>query len=90
MCEPWQLWQQLAVARRFRFQIFPQAAPADLLVHPVFQIRLGGFPQVQFRIKLASESFDVEQGLLQQHQLRLHFDIEAARSLEQAQQDLAE
>jgi hypothetical protein len=63
---------------------------ADLLGHPAFQIGLGGLPQVEVGIELAAQAFDVEQRLLQQHQLRLHFHVEAARGLEQAQQHLAE
>ena len=41
-------------------------------------------------VELAAQAFDVEQRLLQQHQLRLDFDIEATRGLEQAEQHLAE
>ena len=44
---------------------------ADLVVHPAFEERLGGHPQVQVRIELAAEAFDVQQRLLQQHELRL-------------------
>ena len=40
--------------------------------------------------QLAPQARDVQHGLLQQHQLRLDLDVEAARSLEQAQQHLAE
>ena len=35
-------------------------------------------------VELAPEALDVEQRLLQQHQLRLDFDVEATRRLEQA------
>ena len=38
----------------------------------------------------APQALDVEQGLLQHHQLRLDFDVEPARGLEQAQQHAAE
>ena len=53
-------------------------------------MRLGSFPQIQVRIELAPQAFDIEQGFLQQHQLRLHFDIETAGSLKQPQQHLAQ
>eukprot|EP01035_Chromulina_nebulosa_P038697 gene38697-52277_t len=50
-------------------QALQHALPANLLGHPVFQIRLGGFPQVQVGVELAAQAFDVEQGFLQQHEL---------------------
>ncbi len=60
------------------------------LAHPAFEIGLGRGPQVQIRIELAAKAFNVEQSLLQQYQLRLHFHIEAPRGLEQAHQQLTE
>ena len=60
------------------------------LAHPALQIGLAGAPEVQIRVQLAAQPFDVQQGLLQQHQLRLDFHVEAAGGLEQAQQQLAE
>src|SRR5690606_13502932 len=55
----------------------------------------GRAPQVQLRIQLPPKALDVEQRLLQQHQLRLDFDLEAPRGLKQthqhhAQRDLPE
>ena len=85
-----QLGQQLNIARRFVFQAFDQAAPTHLVVHPAFQKRLGGGPQVQLWVQITAQAFDVEQGLLQQHQLRLYFHIESARCLEQTQQHLTQ
>src|SRR3989338_675549 len=85
-----QLRQQSRVVRRFLAQRLEQAAPAYLLVHPAFQPRFGGFPQIQFGIELQTQPLDIEQCLLQQYQLRLNFNAEAARDLEQAQQHAAE
>ena len=85
-----QLGQQLGVARRLVLQPLEQAAPADLLVHPALEERLGGAPQVEVGVELAAQALDVEQRLLQQHQLRLDLDVEAARGLEQPHQHLAE
>ena len=48
-----------------------KAAPADLLGHPALEIRLGRHPQIEVGIELAAEALDVEQRLLQQHELRL-------------------
>jgi hypothetical protein len=63
---------------------------AHALAHPLAQVRLRRLPQVQLRIQLPAEAFDIEQGLLQQNQLRLHLHVEASRGLEQAQQHLGE
>ena len=90
MRQPRQLRQQGGPFGRFGLQVFHQRAPAHLLVHPAFEKGLGGFPQIEFGVELAAEAFDVEQGLLQQNQLRLDFDVEAARGLEQLQQHAAE
>ena len=49
-----------------------------------------GAPQVEVRVEFAAESLDREQRLLQQHELRLHFHVEAPRRLEQAEQHDAE
>ncbi len=67
---------------------FFKPASADALAHPAFQVGLGGFPQVQVRVQFAAQPFHVQQGFLQQDQLRLDFHVEAARGLEQAQQHL--
>ena len=50
---------------------------------------MGGFPKIQIRVKLPAQAFDIEQGFLQQHQLRLNFHVEAARRPEKPQQHLA-
>ena len=74
----------------FVFEVAPKGFGADLFVHPAHQKRFGGFPQVQIGIKLAAQAFDVEQRFLQQHKLRLDFDIEAAADFKQAHQYQAE
>ena len=51
---------------------------------------LGGFPKVQFVVELAPQAFDLQQGFLQQHQLRLNLIVEAPRHLKQPQQKEAE
>nr|GFD13108.1 hypothetical protein [Tanacetum cinerariifolium] len=71
-------------------QVADHCPGADALTHPALQERLSRAPQVQLRVQLAAQTFDVEQGLLQQHQLRLHFHVETARGLEQAHQHLTE
>src|SRR5579863_3441679 len=71
-------------------QIAQQVAYADTLAHPASQDGAGGAPDIQLRIQLAPQALDVEQRLLQQNQLRLDLHIEAARDLEQPQQDAAE
>ncbi|CWP22091.1 Uncharacterised protein [Neisseria meningitidis] len=74
----------------FVFEVAPKGFRADLPVHPFHQKRFGGFPQVQIGIELAAQAFDVEQRFLQQHKLRLDFDIEAAADFKQAHQHQAE
>ena len=76
--------------RQFRFQLSQQAAPADLLRHPFFQKWFGGRPQVEIGVEFAAEAFNIEQCFLQQHELRLHLDIETSGGLEQSQQHAAE
>ncbi|MNW19602.1 hypothetical protein D3C71_2196630 [compost metagenome] len=49
-----------------------------------------GVPQVEVRVQLAAEAFDVQQGFLQKNKLRLHFHVEAPCGLEQAHQHLTE
>src|SRR5205807_29288 len=88
--EPRQLRHGGGPERRFRPERAQQAAPAQLLVHPALEVGLGGVPQVEVGVELASQAFDVEQRLLQQHELGLDLDVEAPRGLEQAQQQPAE
>ena len=47
-------------------------------------------PQIEFRVERAAKTLDVEQGLLQQHKLRLDLHVETARDLEQTKQEMAE
>src|SRR5688572_30690323 len=89
MNQAWQLGHQSGPARRFLLHVLDEATPTQLFVHPALKERLGGFPQVEFGIELAAKAFDIEERLLQQHQLRLDLDIETARGLEQAQQHTA-
>ncbi len=63
---------------------------ADPVRHPLAQDRRRGLPDVELRIEVAAQAFDVEQRLLQQDQLRLDTHVEAACDVEQAQQDGAE
>src|SRR5438105_9094050 len=88
--EPRQLRHGGGPERRFLPERAQQAAPAQLLVHPALEVGLGGVPQVEVGVELASQAFDVEQRLLQQHELGLDLDVEAPRGLEQAQQQPAE
>ncbi|MOA52856.1 hypothetical protein D3C78_1762190 [compost metagenome] len=67
-----------------------QGFGADPLAHPALEERLRGVPQIEVRVQLAAQAFDVQQGFLQQDQLWLHFHVEAPRGLEQAHQHLAE
>ena len=85
-----QLRQDAGPVRRLGLECIHQPAPADLLRHPAFQVRLGGLPQVEIGVELAPQALDIEQGLLQQHQLRLDLHVEAARGLEQPQQHASE
>src|SRR5690606_35198296 len=62
----------------------------DLLVHPAAEHRPRGFPQVELRIELAAQPFDIEQRLLQQYQLWLYFHVEASRRIEKPHRDLRE
>src|SRR3954462_11573488 len=84
------LRQRARPVRRFTPQVAHQPAPPYLFLHPALEVGLGGAPQVEVGVELAAESLDVEQRLLQHHELRLDLHVEAARSLEQPQQQLAE
>ena len=85
-----QLRQRGDDVRRLGEQPPLERAPADLVLHPALEKRLRGHPQVEVGIELAAEAFDVEQRLLQQHELRLDLDVEPARRAEQLHQHLAE
>ena len=88
--QPRQLRQHFAPERQFLADPAHQAAPADLFRHPAFEEGFCRLPQVEVWVEVAAQAFDIEQGFLQQHQLRLDFDVEAPRSLEQPQQHFAE
>src|ERR1700722_16327673 len=60
------------------------------LAHPLAQHRLRGLPEVEFGVQLSAQAFDIEQGLLQQDELRLNPHVETARGFEQPQQYLCE
>ena len=81
-----QLRDQFGILRCLVLQLVEQLLRPELLQHPFLEERFGGVPQIQIRIQVAPEAFDIEQGLLQQHQLRLNFNVEPARGLEQAHQ----
>ncbi len=85
-----QLRQLLRPEGRFFFHRAQNSRQTNLIFDPVFEERLSGFPQIELRIELTADAFDVEQRFLQQHQLRLHFHIEAARGAEQVKQHMAE
>ena len=71
-----QLGQRFDERCRFGEQAPLQRAKADLVLHPPFEEWLRRHPQVEIRVELPAEPFDVEKRLLQQHQLRLNFDLE--------------
>ena len=81
-----QFGQQLGVNGGLVTQCIQKPLRPHLVEHPLFQERFGRAPQVQIRVQLAAQAFDVEQGFLQQHQLRLDLDLEPPRCLEQPHQ----
>ena len=83
-------WQQCRPARGFVAHAAHDRAPAGLLAHPALEKGQRGLPQIEVGVELASEALDVEQRLLQQHELRLDLDVEALRGLKEPQQHLAE
>ena len=82
--------QALGQIGQVGLELLVHSAHAQLLVHPALHERLGGGPQVQVGVELAPQSLDLDQGLLQQHELGLHFHVEASGDFEQAQQKLVE
>src|SRR3546814_1541981 len=73
-----------------RAHAFQRRRRAKPRAHPLLHDRLGGLPQIEIRIELPAEALDLQQGFLQQHQLRLHLIVEASCDLEQAQEEEAE
>ncbi len=45
---------------------------ANLFAHPALKPGLGCLPQIKLGIELQTQTFDVKQSFLQQHQLRLY------------------
>ena len=73
-----------------RLQRLDQPRRADAFAHPGLEVGLRGAPQIQIRIQLSAQTFNVQEGFLQQNELGLHFHIEPPCGLEQAQQEVAE
>ena len=86
-----QLRQQIAPLQRFLLAAWPRVR-AGRPARSIQRSRngLAVFHRSSSGIELPAEAFDVEQRLLQQHQLRLDLDVEATRRLEQTQQHHAE
>ena len=59
---------------------------AHVHADPFLGHRAGGFPDVEIRIQAPAHALHHHHGLLQQHQLRLRFHVEAARGFEQLAQ----
>src|SRR6185437_12190572 len=81
--ETWKLRQYHCPARCLLAQAAGKSTPAELLGHPVFQEWFCGCPQIKVGVEVASQSFDIQQRLLQHYQLRLNFNIELARCLKE-------
>ena len=67
-------------------ELFGETAAAEAVRGPVPQDRLRGLPEIELRVELAAEALDLQHGLLQQQQLRLHAHVEATCDLEQPHQ----
>ena len=78
MNQPWHLRQRVRQIRGLLKQALPYRLRPYLVAHPFFEERLCRGPQVEIRIKLASQAFNVKKGLLQQRQLRLNFHVKPA------------
>ena len=88
MRESWELRQYLGEQGSLAPELVAKAPPSHLLMHPTLQKGFCRLPQIEFRIELPPEPFNVQKRLLQQYKLRLDLDIESSRSLEQSQQHL--
>ena len=84
MGKPRQLWQELRPAARLEQGVLFKGFQANLLLHPTLQKGLGGDPEVEVWVELSAQPLNVEQGLLEQHQLRLNFHIESSRCLKES------
>ncbi len=84
------LRERLYEIRQLRSKFAPDVGWFPAFVRPLPQQRLRGLPEIELRIELPTDSFDLQQRLLDQHQLRLDLRIESLRRLEQADQHLAE
>src|SRR5210317_78078 len=82
--------KRLTQLRQVFANVFQYCAPAHLLVHPLSEHGMSGFPQVELGIELPAKPFDVEECFVQQDHLRLNLNVEALRDAEQAHQDLGE
>ena len=66
-----------------------QGPRTHLILHPLLQKGFGRLPQIKLGVEAPTQALDVEQGLLQQHQLWLDLHIEPSRRLKQMQQQTA-
>ena len=90
MQQPRQQRQRGHEKRSFVAQTTLECAPADLIAHQALQKGFRRHPEIEIRIELPAEALDIEQGFLQQHELRLNLDVEPARRLEKLHQNLAQ
>ena len=89
-CEQRQLRQGFGVFVGVVAHLFDDGARADLGFHPGFEDGFGGRPQVELGVEAAAQAFDVEEGFLQEDELRLDVHVKAARGLEEADEEGAE
>ena len=82
--------QHFRPIRRFVLQIAPKGFRPDLLVHPSHQKRFGRRPQIQIGLQLPPQPLDIQQRFLQQHQLRLDFDVKPPAHFKQPHQNQTE
>src|SRR4030065_2228708 len=76
-------------ARQLALECLEKCFGSELRARPLLEEWLGRLPQVELRIELATEAFDIEECLLQQHELRLHLHVETARGLAPAEHTAA-
>ena len=90
MQQPGQVRKEFGVSRRLVLEFVDQLLRPHLFHHPGFEERFGGVPEIEIGIELAAQTLDIEQGLLEQNQLRLDLDVESTRGLEKAHQHHAQ